>query len=102
MAGKKHRSRNANKKHTSQGVHSCVNSATKKAVRAEFVASGKRLLAQRAAFDAGKKTMVTIENPNKEETNKRFIRIEGKYYFKPKELPQKKKKSSQFAWENEE
>lgn len=98
MAGKKHRSRNANKSHTSQGVHSCVNNATKRAVRADFVASGDRLLAQRDAFDKGKKTMVTIENPNKEETNKRFIRIEGKYYFKPKSLPQKKTKSNQADW----
>jgi hypothetical protein len=38
---------------------------------------GDRLLAQLKAWSKGKRTMVTIENPNKNETNKRFIRVEG-------------------------
>lgn len=86
----------------SQGIHSNVSAATKRAVRSEYVASGERLLNQIKASRAGKRTMVTIENPNKEETNKPFIRVEGKSWFKPPEPPQKKeKKKSQFAWENE-
>lgn len=86
----------------SQGIHSNVSTATRRAVRADYMASADRVINQRKAFDKGKRTMVTIENPNKEQTNKRFIRVEGKYWFKPKELPQKKEKKSQFAWENEE
>jgi hypothetical protein len=36
---------------------------------------GARVMNQLAAFYAGKNVMVTIENPNKAETNKRFIRV---------------------------
>lgn len=35
----------------------------------------RRILDQRAAWAKGKRVMLTIENPNKDETNKRFIRI---------------------------
>jgi len=52
--------------------------------------SGERIINQLKAFKLGKKTMVTIENPNKEETNKRFIRVDGKYFFKEKYVPSKK------------
>jgi len=31
------------------------------------------------AWSKGKKTMVTIANPNPNETNKRFIRVEGNH-----------------------
>lgn len=59
----------------SQGLHSNVSKRTRNAVRKEYMASGDRLLNQRAAFDAGKNVMVTIPNPNPHETNKRFIRV---------------------------
>lgn len=41
-----------------------------------------RLMNQLKAHRAGKKTMVTIENPNKEQTDKKFIRVPGKDVFK--------------------
>ncbi len=41
-----------------------------------------RLMNQLKAHRAGKKTVVTIENPNKEQTDKKFIRVPGKEYFK--------------------
>ena len=59
----------------SQGLHSNVSKRTRNAVRKEYMASGDRLLNQRKAFDAGKNVMVTIPNPNPNETNKRFIRV---------------------------
>lgn len=59
----------------SQGIHSNVSKATRRAMRAEYLASGERIMNQRRAFDAGKNVMVTIPNPNENETNKRFIRV---------------------------
>lgn len=41
-----------------------------------------RLMNQLKAHIAGKNTMVTIENPNKEQTDKKFIRVPGKNVFK--------------------
>lgn len=38
-----------------------------------------RYLAQMSAWARGKRTMVTIPNPNPNETNKRFIRVEGNH-----------------------
>lgn len=75
----------------SQGVHSNVSNATRNAVRADYMASGERMLNQLKAHRKGKRTMITIANPNKEETNKPFIRIEGKQWFKPEYAPEKKK-----------
>lgn len=45
---------------------------------------GKRIANQLAAYYAGKNVMVTIENPNKTETNKRFIRVPASTVWKCK------------------
>ena len=37
-----------------------------------------KTLAKQNAFKSGKKVMLTIPNPNPNETNKRFIRIDAK------------------------
>ena len=66
----------------SQGIHSNVSKATRRAMRADYLASGERLVNQRRAFDAGKNVMVTIPNPNPNETNKRFIRVNAKTVWK--------------------
>lgn len=66
----------------SQGLHSNVAKSTRRAMRAEYMASGERMINQRKAFDAGKNVVVTIENPNKNETNKRFIRVNAKDIWK--------------------
>jgi hypothetical protein len=66
----------------SQGVHSNVSKSIRRAMRADYLASGERLINQRAAFDAGKNVMVTIPNPNPNETNKRFIRVNAKTVWK--------------------
>jgi len=62
----------------SQGIHSNVSKSVRKAMRTDYMASSERVLNQRAAFDAGKNVMVTIANPNENETNKRFIRVPAK------------------------
>jgi hypothetical protein len=59
----------------SQGIHTNVTGSVKRAMRADYLASGERLINQRRAFDKGKNVMVTIANPNPNETNKRFIRV---------------------------
>ena len=66
----------------SAGIHSNVSTATRRAMRASYLASGERLINQRKAFDAGKNVMVTIPNPNPNETNKRFIRVNAKTIWK--------------------
>ena len=63
------------KGNVSAGIYSNVSKATRRAMRAEYLSSPQRVINQRRAFDAGKNVMVTIENPNREETNKRFIRV---------------------------
>lgn len=62
----------------SQGIHSNVSKSIRNAMRADYMASGERLINQRAAFDKKKNVMVTIANPNPNETNKRFIRVPAK------------------------
>lgn len=45
-----------------------------------------RLMNQKKAWIAGKQVMLTLENPNKAETNKRFIRVDGFVHWgNPKE-----------------
>jgi len=62
----------------SQGIHSNVSKSVRQAMRADYLASGERVINQRRAFDAGKNVMVTIPNPNPNETNKRFIRVNAR------------------------
>lgn len=66
----------------SAGIHSNVSKATRRAIRKDYLASGERIINQLAAFRKGKNVMVTIENPNKNETNKRFIRVPGSQIWK--------------------
>ena len=62
----------------SAGVHSNVNRAVLREMRKDYMASGERMLNQRDAWAKGKNVVLTIENPNKHETNKRFIRVAAK------------------------
>ena len=62
----------------SQGIHSNVNRSVLKAMRQDYIASGDRLANQRAAWARGKNVVLTIENPNKNETNRRFIRVKAR------------------------
>lgn len=70
------------KGYISQGKHSNVNAKICNARRSEYLQSGDRLLNQMAALKQGRDVVMTIANPNKEQTNKRFIkvRMSGKEY----------------------
>lgn len=76
------RKRTGKTSYTSAGIHSNVSSSTKRALRRTYIESGDRIMNQLKAFRAGKRVMLTIENPNKQETNKRFIRIEASNVWK--------------------
>jgi len=58
----------------SQGIHSNVSASTRNAMRAS-VSAGDKMLNKQKAWLKGKNPWVTMENPNKEQTNKRFIRV---------------------------
>ena len=59
----------------SKGERDCVNRSVVKATRRDYMKSSERITNQLAAFLRGKNVMLTIPNPNKNETNKRFIRV---------------------------
>lgn len=67
----------------SQGVHSNVDRKITNAMRSEYLQSGERVMNQMAALRKGKDVVMTIANPNKEQTNKKFIkvRISGKEFI---------------------
>lgn len=62
----------------SQGIHSNVSKSVRRAIRQDYLASGMRMVNQRAAWAKGKNVMLTIPNPNPNETNKLFIRVSAK------------------------
>lgn len=65
----------------SQGIHSSVSAKIKNANRREYMASSERVINQLAAWKQNKNVVLTIENPNKNETNKRFIRVKAHDYW---------------------
>lgn len=84
------RPKNSKPSYVSAGVHSTVAQSTKRAVRAGYMQSAERMLNVLNAARKGRNTSITIENPNKEETNRPFIKVSGRDYFRPAELPSKK------------
>lgn len=58
----------------SRGQHSNVSRKVLNALRSDYLQSNDRLLNQMQALKNGKDVVITIENPNKQETNKRFIK----------------------------
>jgi len=63
-------------KYTSKGSGRSVSKKISNAVRRDR-SPADSLVFQINAWAKGKKTMVTIPNPNKNETNRLFIRVEG-------------------------
>lgn len=59
----------------SQGIHSNVSKSVRNAMRKDYLASGERIMNQLKAWKKNKNVVLTIENPNKNETNKRYIRV---------------------------
>lgn len=68
--------------YTSKGERRNVSKNTTKQVR-RHLSGAERAVNQISAHRKGKNTMVTIANPNKNETNKRFIRVPGTQAFGP-------------------
>lgn len=66
----------------SAGIHSNVSRSIRREMRADYLASGQRVSNQLDAFLKGKNVMVTIANPNPNETNKPFIRVNAKTIWK--------------------
>ena len=66
------------KTYVSKGKYKSVSRETLNAVAKDRTYTD-RLLAQLKHWGRGKKTMVTIPNPNKNETNKPFIKVEGNH-----------------------
>lgn len=58
----------------SAGVHSNVSSSTRRLMRAGK-SEGDKLIDKQKAWLKGQNPWVTIDNPNKEQTNKRRIRV---------------------------
>ena len=63
---------------TSKGQRKSQDSRWTKEARREWVGSTAQLIAKSEAFRAGKNVMLTVRNPNKNETNKPFIRVNAK------------------------
>ena len=63
---------------TSTGTVGRSNQYASKAKRREYNQSVERANNQLAAFYRGRNVVLTVENPNKNETNKRFIRVNAR------------------------
>ena len=59
----------------SKGIHSSVSKKTTNAIRKNYLVSSARIMNQMIAHNAGKNVVVTVANPNKEQTNRPFIKV---------------------------
>lgn len=77
-------------KYVSKGTVPSITKSVIKAMKRDRTFADKTL-AQLKQWAKGKRTMVTIPNPNKNETNKPFIRVEGNHpaAFGPWKKPDK-------------
>ena len=66
---------------TSKGQRPNVNKKIRNDVRRDYMGSLDRSINQMAAYAKGKRVMLTVPNPNKNETNKRFIRVAAEDYL---------------------
>jgi ribosomal protein L21E len=66
---------------TSKGQRPNVNKKIRNDVRRDYMDSLDRTINQMKAYAKGKRVMLTVPNPNKNETNKRFIRIAAEEYL---------------------
>lgn len=59
----------------SAGIHSNVSRKLVNSQRRDYMDSSERIMNQLLAHKRGKRVVLTIPNPNKNETNKKFIRV---------------------------
>ncbi len=78
--------------YTSQGKYKNVSRKWLKLVKRERD-PGERLDNQWKAFSAGKNVILTVPNFNKEETNKRFVRVPANHHWKDPNYKPKKASS---------
>jgi hypothetical protein len=62
------------KQYTSKGERNCVSGSIRSQMRAAKD-SGEKMLDKQRAWAKGSNPWITIENPNKAQTNKKFIRV---------------------------
>jgi hypothetical protein len=76
--------RASGKHYTSKGERKVVNQKVSNAIRSDYLQSNERFVNQMRALHKGKDVVLTIENPNKQETNKRFIKVkvDGRGFLK--------------------
>ena len=63
---------------TSKGIVGNAYKHATKTLRREYMQSMERINNQLAAFKRGRRVMITIPNPNTNETNKRFIKVNAR------------------------
>lgn len=80
--GKASKSKNKTQ-YVSTGRHSNTNKGILNSIRRDYMSSPDRILNQQKALYKGKNIVLTIENPNKNETNKKYIKykIDGKAFI---------------------
>lgn len=64
----------------SEGKHSNVSRKTRTDMK-RSVNAGEKLFSKYKAWLAGKKVKITIENPDKTQTNRQYITVSGDEYF---------------------
>ena len=69
-------------KYVSKGERNPIDPRWRKEYRREYNGSTAQMQNKLEAWLMGKKVMLTIENPNKNETNKRFIRVNANDVWK--------------------
>lgn len=76
--------RASGKHYTSKGEVPTVNKKVKNAIRSDYLQSQERFVNQMRALHKGKDVVLTIPNPNKQETNKRMIKVKvsGREFLK--------------------
>lgn len=74
MGKKRSRAKQVSKGIVNQNPNSMTKRISKER-RREYMESGDRMYNQLIAFTRGKNVMVTVPNPNTNETNKRMIRV---------------------------
>lgn len=74
------------KSYTSKGQHSNVARGTLSDMRKTTTKTGQRVIDKIDAYLAGKNPWITIPNPNKKDTSRRFIRVRADdHYGNPKD-----------------
>jgi hypothetical protein len=71
-------------KYVSKGERKPIDPRWRKEYRREYNGSTAQMQNKLEAWLKGKKVMLTIENPNKNETNKKFIRVNANNVWRRK------------------